>query len=84
MAQLTLELLFFAEAARRTGSRREFLTIAGDSTLADLKAELFRRYPRLREMENHLLWSVDEEIAGPDTKLDSVRSVGVMPPFSGG
>ncbi len=84
MAEVTLELLFFADVARKTGNRQETICLPGDSTLADLQDEVFRRHPQLKPMERHLVWSVDEEVATPKTRLGTASRVGVMPPFSGG
>ena len=84
MAEVTLELLYFAEVARRTGSLRETIRVPRESTLLQLQEEIFRRHPPLKEMERHLVWSVDEEVATPRTLLGTASRVGVMPPFSGG
>jgi molybdopterin converting factor small subunit len=84
VAALTLELLYFAETARRTGRSREVLTLPENAKLQDLQEEILRRYPALRELQEQLLWSVDEEMVGPATELRHASRVGVMPPFSGG
>ncbi len=80
----TLTLLYFAEVARRTGTREESIPLPEDATLGQLQERLFQKYPQLKAMEKHLLWSVDEEIASSETRLSRAQRVGVMPPFSGG
>jgi molybdopterin converting factor small subunit len=79
-----LTLLYFAEVARRTGTREESIPFREGATLSELQEELFEKYPQLKAMSQHLLWSVDEEIAGGETRLFASQRVGVMPPFSGG
>jgi len=84
VTDVTLELLFFADVARKTGNRQDTIRLPKEATLADLQEEIFRRYPALKPMERHLVWSVDEEVAPPETHLGKAQRVAVMPPFSGG
>ncbi len=84
MSGIRVEILYFADAARRVGSRREVLSVKEGDRLADLQEELFRRHTALREIGSHLLWSINEEVADPETSLHGARRIGVLPPFSGG
>jgi len=79
-----VEILYFAEAARRAGTPREELPAHAFTTLGELQDELFRRHRRLQEMAAHLAWAVDDELADPSTPMAGARRVAVLPPFSGG
>jgi len=80
----TLRLLYFADVALQTGTREESVSLPEDATLSELQESLYQRYPQLKAMQKHLLWSVDEELASGGTRLSQAQRVGVMPPFSGG
>lgn len=84
MEALQVRILYFADAARRVGTNEELLELPRPATLGEVQAALYRRHPSLEELQDHLLWSVDEEMAVPGTLLGELSVVGVLPPFSGG
>jgi molybdopterin converting factor small subunit len=79
-----IRVLYFADAARRVGRREEQLESRPAEKLGSLQAQIFARHPALAELSEVLLWSVDEQMAGPETPLVDGSVVGVLPPFSGG
>lgn len=79
-----MKVLYFADAARRAGRSEESLGPESPATLAELQELVFARHPELSALRGKLLWSVDEEMAGPGTPLTPDCVVGVLPPFSGG
>jgi molybdopterin converting factor small subunit len=83
-AVFSVRVLYFAEAARRVGKAEECIGEALPCTLGELQSMLYRRHEQLAELRQQLLWSVDEEVAVPETALHPGCVVGVLPPFSGG
>ncbi len=60
------------------------LDLPASATVADLLAELYRRFPRLRETERTTLIAVGVEFAKRDEKLTDGVVVSLMPPLQGG
>ena len=84
MESKRVTVLYFADAARRVGLREEVLGEPTPATLRDLQTLVFQLHPQLQSLEPNLLWSVDEEVVGPETPVVGGCVVGVLPPFSGG
>ena len=84
MESKPVTVLYFADAARRVGLREEVFGDPPPATLGDLQTLVFQLHPQLQSLQQNLLWSVDEEVVGRETRLVGGCVVGVLPPFSGG
>lgn len=80
---MKLDILAFASASEALGTDRvTWTTDAG--TVGELKQELSRRHPELRELWERLAVSVDGEIATDVDALHDGAEVALLPPVSGG
>lgn len=76
--------LFGGLSERADGERRLELQLPEEATVADLRAALTDRYPRLGEVLPRVQVAVDLEVARPDQTLRGAREVALLPPVAGG
>lgn len=70
---------------REIADAKEFSwTTAEGSTLEDLLASLFEKYPRLASHQATMILAVNHEFADPSAALREGDEVAIMPPVSGG
>ncbi|PYT03036.1 MAG: molybdopterin synthase [Acidobacteria bacterium] len=81
---MQVRVLFFGMLKELAGHADESLTLPEDATLGDLLDQLERRTPRLKEMMASTAMSVNEEYAGPESRLKHGDEVALLPPVSGG
>ncbi len=81
---LSVTVRFFAAARERarTGSAR--LSLADGATVAQLKAEVFSRFPALKALEQQLRVAVNEEFADDTEPVPDGADVAFIPPVAGG
>ena len=81
-----MELLvrFFALYRERAGKNMVSLDLPDNSTVADLTAEVRRRYPNLAPPEVSIVVAVNADYADPETMLRPGDDVCLIPPVSGG
>ncbi len=72
----------FAAVRELLGSDRIECALAEGSTVADLRAELWRREPRLRTLQ--VAWAVNQSYAREDRALQAGDEIALIPPISGG
>jgi molybdopterin synthase catalytic subunit len=79
-----VKLLFFATLKERAGLTQTELELPENATVADLKAELVRRFPALMPMMGHVLVSVNQNYAYNEDPVPPQAEVALFPPVSGG
>ncbi|MBM4015278.1 MAG: MoaD/ThiS family protein [Planctomycetes bacterium] len=75
-------ILLFAGVAQRAGAREWRVDVAAGSTVAELREELARRHPWLRELP--VAFAVNQALAAPTTRLAAGDELALLPPVSGG
>ena len=75
---------FFSFLRPLVGQNELQLEVPAQSTVADALAELYRRFPRLREAEATTLIAVGVEFAKRETRLHEADVISLMPPLQGG
>lgn len=79
-----VKLLFFATLKERAGLAHAEVELPENATVADLKAELARRFPALIPMMGHVLVSVNQNYAFNEDPVPPQAEVALFPPVSGG
>ncbi len=81
---MKLRVLFFSILRDLTGTEEIELTCDGVSTVGELLAMLYARWPELAEWDASLLVAVDQTYAKRADALHDGSEVAVMPPVQGG
>lgn len=83
MSGATINLLYFARVAELTGKRSEPWPLQGESTGAQLLAELGERYPQLQPSVR-LKLAINQTHAKPGAAIRPGDEVAVFEPVTGG
>ena len=81
---MEIEVRFFALYRERAGCSTTLLDLPKGATVADLTAEVRRRYPGLAPPEVKIVVAVNTDYAEPHTLLNERDEVCLIPPVSGG
>jgi molybdopterin converting factor subunit 1 len=81
---MTVRVLFFSMLRDITGAEEVLLETSSQATVADLLAECFTRWPKLRDWDASLLIAVDQSYAKRNAPLHEGAEVAIMPPVQGG
>jgi molybdopterin synthase catalytic subunit len=81
---MRIRVLFFGMLKDWAGRSDDSLELPEGATLGDLVHHYETRIPRLRDFAASIAMSVNQEYAGPDSRLKSGDEVGLLPPVSGG
>jgi molybdopterin converting factor subunit 1 len=81
---MQVTVLFFGMLRDLAGRGRDSLSLSDDATLGDVLDHYDKEIPRLKEFAASIAMSVNQEYAGPDTKLKSGDEIALLPPVSGG
>jgi molybdopterin synthase catalytic subunit len=81
---MQVRVLFFGMLKDLAGRANDSLTLDDDAILADVLTHYEQRIPRMRDFLPSLALSVNQEYAGPETKLRPNDEVALLPPVSGG
>lgn len=81
---MRVRVLFFGMLKELAGKSTDQVELKNDASIRDLLAEYELRIPRLKESLASLAVAVNQEYAGPDTKLKADDEVALLPPVSGG
>ncbi len=81
---MTVEVLWFASLADRTGTRREEVETEGIPDVAGLWELLVERHPALRSIGIRPVAACDRRRVAWSESLEGVREVAFLPPVSGG
>jgi molybdopterin synthase catalytic subunit/molybdopterin converting factor small subunit len=81
---MQVQILFFGILKDFAGKPSDWLDLPDNATLADVIAYYEQVIPQLRNTATALAMSVNQEYAGPATRLRSGDEVALLPPVSGG
>lgn len=81
---MTVEVLWFASLADRTGTRREEVDVLGVRDVEALWDLLATRHPALRSVGTRPVAACDRKRVAWNESLEGVREVAFLPPVSGG
>ena len=81
---MKVRVLFFSVLRDIAGADELEVSLNADARVSDLLAELFTRWPKLKDWDASLLVAVDQTYAKRDSTLHEGAEVAVMPPVQGG
>jgi molybdopterin synthase catalytic subunit len=81
---MQVRVLFFGMLKDLAGRANDSLTLEDDAILADLLSHYEQSIPRMKDLLPSLALSVNQQYAGPETKLRPNDEVALLPPVSGG
>ena len=81
---MQIRVLFFGVLKDLAGKPSDSLSLPENATVGDVLSYYEQIIPRLRDTASSLAMSVNQEYAGPATRLRSGDEVGLLPPVSGG
>jgi molybdopterin synthase catalytic subunit len=81
---MQVRVLFFGALKDLAGKGTDSLSLPEAATLGDVISLYEVRIPRLKDWVGSMAMSVNQEYAGPETKLKSGDEVALLPPVSGG
>jgi molybdopterin converting factor small subunit len=81
---MIVRVKLFAAAAQYAGQPEVEVELPEDATVGMLQQELMKQYPQLQPLAGHLLLAIDQDLAGPQTRVRPDMEVACLPPPSGG
>ncbi len=81
---MQIRVLFFGILKDLAGKPSDSLSLPENATLGDVLSHYEQIIPRLKESASSLAMSVNQEYAGPSTRLRPGDEVALLPPVSGG
>lgn len=75
---------YFGPVRELVRKEEESLELREDSTVAELRGELLRRYPATESLVRSCRFAVDMRYAAPDDTIPAGAEVAVIPPVAGG
>ncbi len=81
---MRVHVLFFGVLKDLAGKSSDWLDLPDGASVRDVLATYDSRIPQLKESLSSLALAVNQQYAGPDTKLESGDEVALLPPVSGG
>lgn len=81
---MRVRILFFGMMKDIAGCESESADLPEAATLADLSARYENRFPQFKKFMPSLAMSVNQEYAGPQTRLKDGDEIAFLPPVSGG
>ena len=81
---MQIRVLFFGVLKDLAGKPSDSLSLPENATLGDVLSHYEQIIPRLKETASSLAMSVNQEYAGPATRLKPGDEVALLPPVSGG
>ena len=81
---MEVKITFFGRFREITGEDEATLEIEKDLTLKEILEIIFKKYPRLKEEKNSMLFSVNHRYASLETIIRHGDKIAVFPPVGGG
>jgi molybdopterin synthase catalytic subunit len=81
---MRVRVLFFGMLKDVTGKSSDVIDLGEGASISDLLMHYTTQMPRLKESLPSLALAVNQQYAGPDTKLKAGDEVALLPPVSGG
>ncbi|ERM99693.1 hypothetical protein AMTRI_Chr11g158330 [Amborella trichopoda] len=84
LPSIEIKVLFFARARDLTGFTNTVVSVKPGCTTLDCVAELFSKFPSLREIKDSMALALNKEYAPGNTILNNGDELAIIPPISGG
>lgn len=81
---MRVQILFFGMLKELVGRASETIDVAEGASVAEVLRHYESEIPRLKEALSSLALAVNQQYAGPDTKLNADDEIALLPPVSGG
>ena len=81
---MQVRVLFFGVLKDLAGQSADSLSLPEHAILGDVLAHYEARVPGLRTLSSSLAMSINQEYAGPESKLQPGDEIALLPPVSGG
>ena len=81
---MQVRVLFFGILKDLAGQSADSLTLPENAMLGDVLNHYEARIPRLRSLSSSLAMSINQEYAGPESRLHAGDEIALLPPVSGG
>jgi molybdopterin synthase sulfur carrier subunit len=81
---MKIHIRYFASFRETTGLNEETVSIDEGATVADVRAMLLERYPRLQPFMERSLCAVNRSYVAPETPLHEGDELVFIPPMGGG
>src|SRR5580704_13787392 len=81
---MQVRILFFGMLKDVAGRGSDLLNLPEHATLGDVFLHYEEANPRLGELAGSIATSINQEFAGPDSRLKEGDEVAFLPPVSGG
>jgi molybdopterin converting factor subunit 1 len=81
---MRVQILFFGMLKELAGRASDTIDLAEGASVADVLRHYESQIPRLKDALSSLAIAVNQQYAGPDTKLNSGDEIALLPPVSGG
>jgi MoaE-MoaD fusion protein len=81
---MQIRVLFFGVLKDLAGKPSDSLSLPENATLGDVLSHYEQIIPRLKDTASSIAMSVNQEYAGPSTRLRAGDEVALLPPVSGG
>lgn len=79
-----IEVLLFAGAAQRAGTRSWRMGIARGSTVREVRDAVVQEFAELGDLAQVSRWAINNQFVGLDTVLNESHQIAMIPPVSGG
>jgi molybdopterin synthase sulfur carrier subunit len=81
---MNIHIRYFASLREIVGLSEEQLTLPQDASVAEARAALLTRYPRLQPIMERCLCAVNRGYVAPETTLHEGDELVFIPPMGGG
>lgn len=81
---MQVRILFFGMLKDLAGQATDSLNLPDNAMLGDVLSHYEARIPCLRSLSSSLAMSINQEYAGPESKLHAGDEIALLPPVSGG
>lgn len=81
---MRVQILFFGMLKELAGRASDTIDLAEGASVADVLRYYESQIPRLKDVVASLALAVNQQYAGPDTKLNPGDEIALLPPVSGG
>ena len=75
---------FFSQLKEIVGASELSVELRENSTVADLLAQLYEKFPALKKWDANILIGAGVDFVGRDHRLQPNESIAIMPPVQGG
>lgn len=81
---MQIHMRYFAALREITGLREEALNIPENSTVAEVRAFLLKRYPQLENALARAVCAINHQYVTPETHVQENDEIVFIPPVGGG